>query len=153
RDIARELAGKELQLGVNAPVFYETREDWQAHNPNTLNWRPATSRLNPLGGEYVARVPATTGENGDKISFAFNTTQNKGAGIRVYEYANSPTIVHTRMQLESLFWLCGDSIRVVQGYGMEERAANERKDAVIDAAGRDDLLDKDRLVAARIVNQ
>ena len=43
----------------------------------------ATSRISPLGGKYVARVPSTTAENDEKIIHGFNNSGLKGAGIRV----------------------------------------------------------------------
>src|SRR5208337_1275119 len=46
-----------LTLGSNCLVFYETRQDWDMHNPKKLKWAPAQSRKAPLGGNYVARVP------------------------------------------------------------------------------------------------
>lgn len=54
------LAAKGLSLGNNALVFYETREQWNAHNSQQINWTIARRRKKPLGGQYVARVPATT---------------------------------------------------------------------------------------------
>ena len=78
------LADHGLELGRNALVFYETREQWTANNPARLRWRPAESRLNPLRGQYVARVSATTAtDNGEKIIRGFATTANKGAGVRL----------------------------------------------------------------------
>ena len=76
-----ELTRKGLSLGKNALVFYETREQWQANNADGLKWKPAKRRTNPLGGNYVARIPATTAlDNGGKVIRGFDLTSNKGAG-------------------------------------------------------------------------
>src|SRR5207248_1529741 len=77
-----------LTLGENAVVFYETRTDWTRYPP-PKGWTPAERRRAPLRGQYVARVPATTAlRAGDKTNEGFTTSANKGAGIRVYEYAS-----------------------------------------------------------------
>ncbi len=61
----------------------------------------------PLGGQYVARVAATTSvDGGEKINRGFTSTKPKGTGIRVYEYASSSITAQCRLQLEALFWLC-----------------------------------------------
>jgi len=92
-DINNELEGKSLVLGENCIVFYETRHDWDEYNPEMLHWESAQSRKAPLGGKYVARVPATTAINdGDKVVRGFTTSRSKGAGIRLYEYASKETI-------------------------------------------------------------
>lgn len=120
-EIKQDLRNKSLYLGENTLIFYETREQWDRNNPDELGWRPANSRINPLGGQYVARVPATTAtDGGDKIVRGFSATSGKGAGIRVYEYASSNTNNQCRMQLEALFWLCRDSELVASQNGMSE---------------------------------
>jgi BstXI restriction endonuclease len=89
--IIEELAAKGLSLGTNALVFYETREQWDKNNPEVLGWNFATQRTAPLGGCYVARIPATTSKNKAKakrIIVGFHKTKPKGAGIRVYEYSS-----------------------------------------------------------------
>lgn len=150
---AAELAAQGLILGTNAVVFYETRAQWLAHNPDALHWTPATSRLNPLGGQYVARISANTADGGEKINHAFTTTQNKGAGIRVYEYANSATIDQTKLQLESLVWSCTDADAVMVAHGMTAANATLRKNTILANAGEQGLLDMARLLEARIVNR
>ncbi len=50
----------DLVLGENALVFYETRADWETYFPDNYGWTYANSRTAPLGGQYVARVPANT---------------------------------------------------------------------------------------------
>lgn len=150
---AEHLAQEGLALGQNALVFYETRQDWTNHNPTTLGWSPGTQRLSPLGGQYIARIPATTaGVNGGKISEGYNTTSMKGAGIRVYEYASADDIAQCRLQLEAVFWHCFDAEAVVVAAGMDAAAAVERRGAVMEACAATDLLDYSRLRQARIVN-
>ena len=144
-----------LELGHNALVFYETRTQWTANHPDTLGWQPAQSRLSPLGGQYVARIPATTASDdaGSKISSGFNTTASKGAGIRVYEYASGTAIKECRLQLEALFWICHDSETVVVANGIAARDAAIRRNDCLDKCRRRGLLDLDRLAQDRIVNR
>lgn len=152
-DVTADLASQGLALGTNAVVFYETREQWNAHNPDRLRWKPAKKRNRPLGGQYVARVPATTAvEDRGKIVRGFDSTKKKGAGIRVYEYANTTTITACRAQLESLFWLCSDSERVAAFNGMTTQDVATRKGAVLATCRDSKWLDMDRLAEARIVN-
>jgi BstXI restriction endonuclease len=152
-NIADELTAKGLMLGVNAVVFYETREQWEANNPEELGWEAAISRVNPLGGFYVARIPATTAtENGGKIIRGFDQTAKKGAGIRVYEYASSVTISNCRFQLEALFWLCADSDRVAVANGMQARDVELRRTAILAKCAELELLDYARLTHSRILN-
>lgn len=56
-----ELNKQKLVLGKNLLVFYETRGQWKKY-PVPKGWKPASARQNPLKGEYVARIPATTSE-------------------------------------------------------------------------------------------
>jgi hypothetical protein len=149
-----DLATHSLTLGQNAVVFYETRTQWLAHDPAALGWIPAESRLAPLGGQYVARISATTAaDNGAKIIHGFSTTANKGAGIRVYEYAPDYEIAQCRYQLEALFWLCVDSHVVAVSNGMTDEDAVARKAAILVACEGDHLLDLARLTDARILNK
>jgi len=152
-NIVAELATKGLSLGKNALVFYETREQWDANNPERLKWKPAKSRISPLGGNYVARVPATTAlENGGRIIRGFDMTAHKGAGIRVYEYASSTTTANCRLQLEALFWLCLDSETVAVANGMTLEATVARKTAFIAQCNEAGLMDIAKLKKARILN-
>lgn len=147
------LANEGLRLGENALVFYETRTQWLAHPPTALNWIPANSRLPPCGGQYVARISAiTSNEDGEKIIQGFETTANKGAGIRVYEYANDVTIEECRWQLEALFWFCHDSLSVATANGMTVADAELRKAAKISDCRSKGLLDYPRLQNARIID-
>ena len=148
------LADQGLVLGKNALVFYETREQWSANNPDTLGWQSAENRRNPLGGQYVARISATTAtEEGAKIIRGFNTTAAKGAGIRVYEYADEREIKWCRNQLEALFWLCADAPAVAFEHGMTEADAEWRKGKIFEVCEESGLLDRDKLTEARILNR
>lgn len=152
KDPTLEMGAQGIKLGENAVVFYETRDQWNTYDPSQLKWEIATARKNPLGGQYVARVPGITAENGGKINQGFTTTQNKGAGIRVYEYASSATIRKVVSQLEGLFWLCVDSDDVITKHGMTAEDAAARKEVILRAAEDNGLLDFTKLIGARIVD-
>jgi hypothetical protein len=152
--IQEKLAHQGLVLGENLLVFYETRQQWNAHNPEQQNWTAATSRIAPLGGQYAARVPATTAVNGGgKIIRGFSETSNKGAGIRIFEYADASTVKDCRDQLEALFWLCADSESVAVTAGMSEEDTNARKSAILEDCKTRKLLDLERLMAVRMINE
>lgn len=152
-NITAELAAKGLVLGANALVFYESRGAWETYNPDALKWTPATRRTNPLGGRYVARIPATTAaKNGGRIIRGFDLTSNKGAGIRVYEYAGSATTAKCRLQLEALFWLCADSETVAVSNGMAPEDVAARRTFILNQCLEMELLDKARLTKARMLN-
>ena len=152
-NITADLAAKGLALGTNALVFYETREDWVANNPDSLRWKPAKRRTNPLGGRYVARIPATTATvNGGRIVRGFDATSRKGAGIRVYEYASNATTAKCRLQLEALFWLCADSDKVAVSNGMTPENIATRKSSTLAQCKEAGLLDAARMTKARILN-
>lgn len=104
---------KGLLLGKNMLVFYETREQWNKYPP-LKEWEAANSRKSPLGGQYVARIPATTSEGQAKITKGFCTSSMKGAGIRVYEYSDKKNIDDCKLQLEILFWSCKDINDVIK---------------------------------------
>jgi hypothetical protein len=153
-NIETDLKSSGLVLGHNALVFYETREQWNANNPDTLGWQAGQSRIAPLGGQYVARIPATTAtDNGGKIIRGFSTTSNKGAGIRVYEYASSAAILQCRFQLEALVWLCSDSEAVAAQNGMPAVNATMRKAAILKEAQAQGLLEFDKLQHTRLINK
>jgi len=152
-NITEHLAAEGLTIGGNALVFYETREHWTTHNPDELNWTPAAQRADPLGGQYAVRVPATTAaDNGAKINRGFTATALKGAGIRAYEYADSTSIEHCRLQLEVLFWKCRDADAVAVANGMTAANATVRKAANLAKCQQHDLLDIVRLTQARMLN-
>jgi hypothetical protein len=153
-NIEEELAADGLSLGHNAVVFYRTRAEWVANNPEDQGWTPAQSRKSPLGGQYVARVAATTAADaGEKIIRGFNTTNSKGAGIRLYEYANSRMIGDARLQLEALFWLCSDARQVAEANGMTPANIEARAAVCFQQCESRDLLDLARLREARIINE
>ena len=147
------LEKENLFLGKNAVIFYQSRIDWNRYSPLELGWQPATQRNSPLGGEYVARIPATTATSeGAKISRGFNTTSCKGAGIRVYEYASLETINKCRVQLEALVWLCKDSEEGARDNGMAIESITLRKKEIIDSCDKQNLLDYSLLKKARMID-
>lgn len=152
-DIEEKLLQRGLELGSNAAVFYQRRADWDTNNPETIGWTPCVSRASPLGGEYVARIAATTASRGgDRINRGFTTTGMKGAGIRLFEYASNPIIEQCRIQLEAIFWLCEDSIDAVTQYEMESTAAAARKEYALKTARESGLLDFEKLHEARLTD-
>ena len=147
------LRNRGLEIGKNAVIFYQLRSDWNEHNPDSLEWKPCNSRIAPLGGEYVARVAATTAhEGGERINRGFTTSGMKGAGIRLFEYAPTSVIKDCRVQLEAIFWLCADSLDAVTEYAMSPEQANARKGYAINHAAENELLDYSRLCEARLIN-
>jgi BstXI-like restriction endonuclease len=151
--IDAELDENGLALRENALVFYETREQWFANTPLALGWKPAKRRFNPLGGEYVARIPATTAAvHGEQIIRGFRETAMKGAGIRVYEYASTATNELCRLQLEALFWMCRDSNSVAISNGLTRADVTTRESAILELCRQHELLDFARLRQARIID-
>lgn len=151
-DIESTLTNQGLVLGVNMLVYYESRSQWTDHNPEEFGWIPAEQRTIQLGGQYVARIPATTAtNNGSKINRGFTATR-KGAGIRAYEYASKRTIEDCRLQLEALFWKCHDADVVATMYGMTAAQASMRKSAKLAECQLLGLLDIARLTQARMLN-
>lgn len=143
-----------LELGQNCLVFYETRHDWNAHNPEDFGWSFADSREAPLGGNYAARVPATTAAtDSEKINRGYASQSPKGAGIRLYEYASSKTISDCRIQLEAIYWHCFDAIDVATDFGMTKEDAILRKQLILKEAEENDLLDYTKLYNQRIINK
>ena len=142
-----------LTLGDNCLLFYETRTEWNNNNPLAEGLRAPVQRKKPLGGEFVARIPATTAtEDGAKINIGYTETSMKGAGIRLYEYASSLTMDKCRQQLEAEFWLCYDAIDVVQDYGMTKEEAEEAKRSCLDKCQSLGLLDYDLMIKNRIID-
>lgn len=153
-NIENTLSQKGLTLGLNALVFYETRYGWDKYNPDKRGWMEAKNRIAPLGGNYVARVPATTAtNNGTKINRGFNTTSSKGAGIRQYEYSSTENTKKVRLQLESIFWLTYDSLLSVTQNNMNLKDAEIRREMIFQQCQQLDLLDFDRLKKARIIDK
>lgn len=148
------LATKGLKLGRNALVFYQLRSDWDTNPPDSMNWRPASSRTNPLGGQFVARIAGTTAsQKGERINRGYTTTGCKGAGIRLFEYASSATIGLCRIQLEALYWHCEDSVETVTNYGMSKADAEKRNAFCSKLAQDSNLLDRPKLTAQRLINE
>lgn len=152
KNIRVELLKCNLVLGKNLLVFYETREQWRKY-PILLNWKPAASRKSPLMGQYVARVPATTSEGESKIIEGFTTSKMKGAGIRVYEYADDTTIKACKIQLEFLFWSCKDIDKLIQQKGLDRALVNQRIAKIRAEAKKQKLDNRKKLIDARIVDK
>ena len=145
----------DLALGENALVFYETRADWETYFPDNYGWTYANSRTAPLGGQYVARVPANTSIDAvrsQKVNLGYATQSSKGAGIRLYEYASKKTIKECRLQLEAIFWLCVDAVNAMTNNGMSREDAELRKLLVLEEAQKHGLLDFEKLHSKRIIN-
>jgi hypothetical protein len=152
-DIDSELNDRGLSIGRNALVFYQTRTEWNLNNPENLGWVPATKRTDPLGGQYVARIAATTAiVDGGQIIRGFTTTQGKGAGIRLFEYASEQAISECRLQLEALFWMCRDSAEIAIRNGMSPENVETRRAHNLRACEEQGLLDLRHLNEARIIN-
>lgn len=145
------LSKNKLVLGKNLLVFYETRNQWKNY-PIARGWKPAKSRKNPLKGQYVARIPATTAEGETKIIEGFTTSQMKGAGIRVYEYADDATIKASKIQLEFLFWSCKDVDNLIAQKKLDKEQVNKRIAFVKSEAHKLKLDERNKLVKARIVD-
>lgn len=148
------LKNQGIVLGYNAVVFYERREDWTLYNPIKKGWKPANFRDNPVGGEFIARIPATTSSiNGEKIFEGFTDTKNKGAGIRLYEYANKNTIENCQYQLETIYWHCYNAFEVSIANSMTKDECKIRSQYIEEICRERGLLDYDKLVANRIINK
>ena len=146
------LADAGLTLEQDALVFYSTAAAWLHWPPAKQGWNVASSRLAPLGGQYVARIPATTAEGVTATQHGFTTNKSRGAGIRVYEYAPSATIAQTRLQLEALLWRCPDAHETLEVGGMSGTDVRTRAKTVEEAAGEAGLLESDRLMASRVLD-
>jgi hypothetical protein len=152
-NIKAELESKGLELGKNLLIFYETREQWNAFNPDIAKLQFAISRVPPLKGSYVARVPSTTAERDEKILRGFTSSGMKGAGIRVYEYASHEMITNCRIQLELIYWFCVDSDIVTEYQGMSKEKVEERKQFIFKTAESLKLADVEKLQEKRIINK
>lgn len=147
------LKSKGLVLGKNALLFYYSRQQWNKYNPKDQKLQPANSRTSPLGGKYVARVPATTASKDQKIRHGFTTSSLKGAGIRVYEYASKKRITDCQLQLEYIFWKCKDSIELLVEEGMTKEQAEERREHIFEVVKDLELDDNKKLATVRILNK
>ncbi len=149
-----QLIGMGLPLGQRSIVLYRTREEWSRYNPLDIRWSPASSRTPPLGGTFAARVPATTSlSRGARITYGYNTTSTKGAGIRVYEYASKHYIRDAKLQLESIFWHCHDAMDAIREAGLSRQDAARRRRATLADATARALLDMDRLYSGRALDK
>jgi hypothetical protein len=151
--LKKEMELKGLHLGKNALLFYETREQWNQYNPESLGLNAAISRKEPLSGDFVARVPSTTSKNDEKINLGFNTSGSKGAGIRVYEYASSEIFKRCRVQLEFLYWQCFDSKEISLAAGMSIENIELRIQENLHAAETLGLNHAKRLFEQRIIDK
>lgn len=152
-DIQRELSDRNIELGINALVFYQQRNDWETYPPERMGWSVANNREAPLGGQFVARIAGTTsGNNGGKISYGFNTTGMKGAGIRLFEYSPLETINKCRIQLEAIFWLCQNSLTAAIEFGMTQLEARDRYNYCLSQANELGLLNRQQLYSARMID-
>lgn len=152
KDIQLSLKADGLILGKNLLVFYETRAQWKDF-PVKKGWKAASARKAPLNGQYVARIPATTSAGESKIIEGFTTSTMKGAGIRVYEYADASTIYKCKIQLEFLFWSCKDIDTLVEQKGLDRELVDQRIKFVKEEAHKHGLDDREKLIAARIVDE
>ncbi|ARQ68835.1 BstXI family restriction endonuclease [Streptomyces marincola] len=154
------LADQGLRLGENALLFFQQPWEWRKYADergmaidDERPLVPAIARLAPLGGNYIARVPGTTAASGfGRIDRGFTTTDMRGAGVRVYEYASEKNITRARVQLEALIWMCRNAVDGMVKCGMKQDAAQLRRDKIVEQAEADDLLDLDRLRGLRMVN-
>lgn len=141
-----------LVIGENALIFYERREDWLQYEQSRVAQTVPISRQPPLGGEFVARIANTTAVGDRRINEGYTTTGLKGAGIRLYEYADIQTLRDTRLQLEALFWHTVDYEEKMILAGMRPEEISARRSSVIaDAAGKG-FLDYHQLIHNRILN-
>lgn len=141
-----------LVIGENMLVFYTQRTEWTRWPPYNRDWGAAVSRIAPLGGEFVARIPGTTAAGVPPVREGFTTTAMRGAGIRVYEYASAAVTQQCRLQLEALLWMCEDSRSVFEGAGISAADVSERSSWALDGARDADLLDLGTLRANRAID-
>ncbi|MCH7493150.1 BstXI family restriction endonuclease [bacterium] len=121
-------------IGTNALVYYETRQQWTKHPPHNWGFVAASSRTPiarkrlPLGGQFFARVPATTsaGQGTIKEGFVGRASGGKGAGIRIYEYASCETLKATRLQLAYLAWQTKSMVSLAQSKGVLNPVASKK---------------------------
>lgn len=141
-----------LTLGSNALVYYEKRDDWLKYSPEKFGFVEPSSRKAPLEGHFAARIANTTAEGDSRINIGFTSTGLKGAGIRLYEYADKTALDTTRLQLEAVFWHAVDVDEKMLSAGMSADEIKGRKNPVIGKADQRGLLDYGQLVEARVLN-
>ncbi|MBZ5971896.1 restriction endonuclease (plasmid) [Leuconostoc gasicomitatum] len=150
-----------LILGRNMLVFYQLRSDWENNNPVQYGWQePIIRAENPiinLGGQYVARIAATTAIDGTRSAKIYKGytggSAGKGAGIRLYEYADTETIKSVRVQLEFIFWKTRDAGEVMRAAGMTDLDIQKRREWNSTAAISQNLVDELKFQEARIINE
>lgn len=142
-----------LEIGSNALIFYEIREEWNRWNPDKLGYQEPVSRRSPLGGEYVARIANTIAAGDERINRGYTSTGLKGAGIRLFEYAPNDVIRQCRIQLEAIFWCAVDSTEEMLAAGMTAKDVEVRRKAIFDIATDQGLFDQDQLRGTRILNE
>ncbi len=158
-DADDQLAAEGVELGVNALILFRRRADWVKYQPTDgitssgKNFVPATSRFDPLGGIYFARVHATVAESGAVIISGFDSSALRGAGIRVYEYASKTTIENAKLQLEALVWMCHDADAEMVTAAMTPADMTRRRNHQLQAAQEIGALDLDRLRTLRMINR
>jgi hypothetical protein len=142
-----------LLLGENLLVLYETRAEWNRFNPDDYDWQPASSRIAPLGGQYIARVPDTT-RTGDveiRRGFTGQNSEGQGAGIRVYEYASSEELGRTRLQLALLAWRTRGMLELSRVAGTSN--PEECKGRLESYCAEHGLADEERLRRMRVLDE
>jgi hypothetical protein len=149
---AELLTEQGLELGINALIYYEKRDDWNHWNPLEMGLTEPTSRKGPLGGQFISRIANTTASNDERINIGYTTTGLKGAGIRLYEYADPNTIAACRIQLEAVFWCTVDATEKMIAAGMTEDEILIRKTEKQREATEANLFDHSKLVEKRILN-
>ncbi|KZL48078.1 BstXI family restriction endonuclease [Nodularia spumigena] len=145
---------KNLIIGQNLLVLYETRTQWNKYHPKSYGWVAANSRQKPLGGQYIARVPDNTRDNDtlERHGYIDKNTGGQGAGIRVYEYASSEEITATRYQLSFLAWQTEGIIEMAREEGVPNpEECKEKIEAQCQKMGLADLqiLQKNRIVDSK----
>ncbi|WP_341268094.1 BstXI family restriction endonuclease [Gordonia malaquae] len=150
------LAAEGIRLGVNGLLLFQQRADWVKYGPdstNTFEFKLPVNRVAPIGGNYMARIHSTTAaKDGKGFELGYNTTDLRGAGIRVYEYSSTKNINLTRVQLEALVWMCTDAIEVMVQAGMSSSDAFSRRQNTLQEANTRNLLDLERLQMVRLIN-
>lgn len=156
-----ELKQLGIELGFNAVLFYQQREQWHKYGeiyqqngylPNGKPFCAPTQREAPIGGTVLSRLHATTSSSGDPVYIGFNETKLRGAGIRVYEYASKDVIAMVKLQLEALFWLCPGSIDICVANGGTQEGAMNRCEVKLAECKDAGLLDYQRLITIRAIN-
>ena len=151
------LEAQGIHLGANALLLFEHRSDWTDHGPpgrlyNGAKLAVASSRTSPLGGNFLARIHLTVSDSADQIVNGFNSSDLRGAGIRVYEYASTETIASCKLQLEALLWSCRDASSALVPDFMNKTTAEALMDEALVHAESEGLLDISRLQDRRIIN-